>query len=55
MADGLINVMLEALSTATPDDAELTAAECVVNAETKDHMNWELLGSLAEQAEGALG
>src|ERR1043165_8184526 len=40
MADGLINIMLEALSTATPDDAELTAAECVVNAETKDHMNW---------------
>jgi hypothetical protein len=54
-ADGLINVMLEALSAGTPDDAEITAAECVVNAETKDHMNWELVGSLAERADGALG
>jgi hypothetical protein len=55
MADGLINVMLEALSTATADDAELTAAECVVHAETKDHANWELVGSLAEHADGSLG
>ena len=30
-------------------DAELVAAECVVLAETKDHMNWELIGQVAEQ------
>ena len=55
MAEGLVNLMLEALSAATPDDAELTAIECVVTAETKDHMNWELVGKLAEQADGAIG
>jgi ferritin-like metal-binding protein YciE len=30
--------------------AELVAAECVVHAETKDHLNWELLGELAKKA-----
>lgn len=29
--------------------AELVAAECVVLAETKDHTNWELIGTFAEQ------
>ncbi len=55
MAEGLVNLMLEALAAGTPDDAELTAVECVVTAETKDHMNWELVGKLAEQADGAIG
>lgn len=29
--------------------AERVAAECVVLAETKDHMNWELIGVVAEK------
>ena len=29
------------------------AGECVVLAETKDHLNWELLGAVAEKASGA--
>jgi hypothetical protein len=29
--------------------AQLTAAECIVLAETKDHLNWQLLGQCAEQ------
>lgn len=34
---------------------ELVAAECVVEAESKDHQNWELLGRVAEQIGGELG
>jgi ferritin-like metal-binding protein YciE len=32
--------------------AQLVAAECVVDAETKDHANWELIGRVAEKATG---
>jgi rubrerythrin len=38
-------------SGGAPEAAQIVAAECVVNAETKDHMNWELIG----QAARALG
>ena len=31
------------------------AAECVVLAETKDHLNWELIGELAKKAKGEKG
>jgi hypothetical protein len=31
------------------------AAECVVDAETKDHQNWELIGQVADQLKGAEG
>ncbi len=34
---------------------ELAAAECVVEAETKDHMNWQLLGHAADQMSGPEG
>ncbi|HVV81472.1 MAG TPA: hypothetical protein VHE35_00285 [Kofleriaceae bacterium] len=51
-AEGLIKVMMEALAAGRPGDAELCATECVVHAETKDHMNWSLLGLLARQADG---
>lgn len=33
---------------------ELVAAECVVEAESKDHQNWELLGRVAEKLDGEL-
>jgi bacterioferritin (cytochrome b1) len=32
--------------------AELVAGECVVLAETKDHMNWELIGHVAKNSAG---
>ena len=35
--------------------AEAVAAECVVLAETKDHLNWELLGEAAKKVTGAAG
>jgi hypothetical protein len=35
-----------------PAAAQLVAAECVVHAETKDHMNWELMGEAAQKLKG---
>jgi hypothetical protein len=32
--------------------AQLVAAECVVEAESKDHMNWELIGEVAGKLTG---
>lgn len=51
-AKALIAAMELAKSEA-PDAAELVAAECVVDAETKDHQNWELLGEAAKTLAGA--
>jgi hypothetical protein len=39
-----------ALEAGEPAAAELAAAECVVLAETKDHLNWQLIGEAAENA-----
>lgn len=48
--------LIEAMDIATRagDEvaAQLVAAECVVDAETKDHANWELIGHVAEKATG---
>jgi hypothetical protein len=37
-----------------PKLGELVAAECIVEAESKDHQNWTLLGLLAEHLDGEL-
>jgi rubrerythrin len=50
----LVQAIALALKDATPDAAQLVAAECVVLAETKDHQNWSLIGELAK-GETALG
>ena len=36
--------MNTALAAGDPAAAQIVAAECVVLAETKDHLDWELLG-----------
>ena len=52
IGQSLVMAMTMALkSGGRPEAAQIVAAECVVNAETKDHMNWELIG----QAARALG
>jgi hypothetical protein len=38
-----------ALGSGEADAAQLVAAECVVQAETKDHLNWELIGQCAKE------
>jgi len=48
----LVHAMQAALSAGNPAAAQIVAAECVVLAETKDHLNWELLGQAAEQLSG---
>ena len=50
----LIDAMDMALTDGGPEVAELVAAECVVEAETKDHQNWELLIRVAGAASGDL-
>lgn len=49
----LVEAMKMALSS-DPAAAELVACECVVLAETKDHLDWQLLGKCAERAEGSV-
>ena len=51
-SQSLVKAMEMALSEGNPQAAQLVAAECVVEAETKDHMNWELIGLLAEEMKG---
>ncbi|MEX0827019.1 MAG: hypothetical protein WD184_09765 [Acidimicrobiia bacterium] len=46
---------VKAARLADPRIGELVAAESVVEAESKDHQNWELLGRMAEHVDGALG
>ena len=48
----LVSAMQKALKDA-PLAAQIVAAECVVDAETKDHGNWELIGALARSSSGA--
>jgi len=49
----LVKAMEMALRSTDPQSAQIVAAECVVLAETKDHLNWELLGELAKNADEA--
>ncbi len=49
LGESLVQAMQMAKKAATPEGAELVAAECVVLAETKDHLNWELLTEVAKK------
>lgn len=55
IGETLVKVMKMAKSEADPPAAELVAAECVVLAETKDHMNWELIGEAGKKLKGEDG
>ncbi|MEQ8266584.1 MAG: hypothetical protein RH982_05265 [Parvibaculum sp.] len=48
----LVKAMELARTAGDPAAAQLVAGECVVLAETKDHMNWELIGLVAEKSSG---
>jgi ferritin-like metal-binding protein YciE len=52
IAMSLVQAMTMAQEAGDPAKAELVAGECVVHAETKDHMNWELIGMVAEKGAG---
>lgn len=48
----LVQAIRKARSDADPASAEIVAGECVVLAETKDHMNWELIGQVVKNGQG---
>jgi rubrerythrin len=48
----LIAAMETALEGGDKTNAQLVAAECVVDAEIKDHANWELIGEVAQELTG---
>lgn len=48
----LVKAMEMALEIGTPTGAELVAAECVIDGETKDHLNWHLIGEVAKNESG---
>jgi len=52
IGESLVEAMELALDGGKPEAAQLVACECVVEAETKDHLNWELIHQIAEQAKG---
>ena len=52
IGESLVKAMKMALKEAPPEAAQLVAAECVVLAETKDHLNWELIGEMVGKLKG---
>ncbi len=55
IGESLVKAMQMARKTGNPEAAQLVACECVVLAETKDHLNWELIGELADKLDGSRG
>lgn len=53
IGESLVKAMEMAMQSGPPEAAELVAAECVVHAETKDHLNWELIGQCLDKLSGA--
>jgi hypothetical protein len=52
VGESLVSTMEMALEAGEAAAAEIVAAECVVLAETKDHMNWELIGATSKTMQG---
>jgi rubrerythrin len=50
--EALVKAMNMALEAGDMAAAQLVAAECVVDAEIKDHANWELIGEVASELKG---
>jgi hypothetical protein len=52
IGDSLVQAMEMALRGPDLAAAQIVAAECVTLAETKDHLNWSLIGELVKNANG---
>src|SRR5256884_9361062 len=50
--ESLVKAMEMALKSGEADAAQLVAAESIVLAETKDHLDWQLIGEAAKKATG---
>jgi hypothetical protein len=53
MGGALVAAIEEARAGGNPEAAQIVACECVVLAETKDHLDWELIGSAAQTLKAA--
>jgi hypothetical protein len=53
IGESLVKAMELALQAGSPEAAELVACECIVEAETKDHLNWELIEIASKALKGA--
>lgn len=52
--EALVSAVKAARKSGDPKVGELVAAESIVEAESKDHQNWELLGRMVEHVDGDL-
>lgn len=52
LGQALVRAIEQAVAAGNVEAAERVACECVVLAETKDHLNWELLGEVAHKLKG---
>ncbi|HKO41666.1 MAG TPA: hypothetical protein VJU84_00125 [Pyrinomonadaceae bacterium] len=52
IGESLVKAMEMAIQAGNPAAAQLVAAECVTLAETKDHLNWELIGEVSKKLKG---
>lgn len=55
LGEGLVEAMKMARATGDAATAQLVACECVVNAETKDHLDWTLIGKCSDHLDGTVG
>jgi ferritin-like metal-binding protein YciE len=55
MGASLVAAMKEASAAGNQEAAQLVACECVVIAETKDHLDWELIGKCGQKLGGETG
>jgi rubrerythrin len=55
IGSSLVKAIEMALTDGPPEAAQLVAAEAVTLAETKDHLNWELLGQAGSRVKGDKG
>ena len=51
----LVRAMQDSLASGNRDAAQLVACECVVLAETKDHLDWQLIEACGKALKGEIG
>ena len=54
IGESLVEAMEMAIDDGRPEAAQLVACESVVEAETKDHLKWELIYEVAQHSKGEL-
>lgn len=52
IGESLVKAMEMALESGEPEAAQVVAAEAIVLAENKDHLNWHLIGEAAKSTSG---